>query len=636
MIVKVQNGAVGFGANIVFSHIDFEVNKGEKIAVVGRNGCGKTSLLKLITGEYPCADLDDGKRGSVITANGIKIGYLSQVQFDDENKTLLDEVKSAYTEIISTKEQMQKALALAEQGDEEQIKLYSKLEEHFNLLGGYSYNKEYETAIKKLGFSDEEKNKPLNCFSGGQRTKIAFIKLLLSKPDLLLLDEPTNHLDIEAVNWLEEYIQSYKNAVVVVSHDREFLDKTVNIVYEIERGKMTRYIGNYTAFSQKKQIEWEHQQKEYIAQQKEIARLSGLVDRFRYKATKAAMAQSKLKQIEKMDIIEKPETADTRGFFGEFEPEYESVKQVLNIKDLQIGYSTPLATVNTEIFKGEKIGIIGKNGSGKSTFLKTVVQKLPKLSGTVTVGERVKTGYFDQQMAQYKSEKTVLDDYWDEFPNLTQTQVRSALGAFLFTGDDVFKCVNSLSGGEKVRLELCKIIRRRPNLLILDEPTNHMDIVGREVLENMLKNYSGTLVFVSHDRYFIRKIADKIIEFSDTGVNYYPYGYEQYLQKRQIPASPQVMGTKTEKHKEKKVYMTPAKQKATLERKIAKLEQQIADAESKMDNINAKLQSEEVSSDYQKVGELMNELAELQTLSEQLMTEWDEACNEYNDFMNNN
>ncbi len=630
MIVKVQNGAVGFGANIVFSHINFEVNKGEKIAIVGRNGCGKTSFLKLITGEYSCADLDDGNRGSVITANGIKIGYLSQVQFDDENKTLLDEVKSAYIEIINTKEQMEKALLLAEQGDSEQIQLYSKLEEHFNLLGGYSYKKEYETAIKKFGFSEEEKHKPLNCFSGGQRTKIAFIKLLLSKPDLLLLDEPTNHLDIEAVNWLEEYLASYKNSVVIVSHDREFLDKTVNIVYEIERGKMTRYIGNYTAFSNKKQIEWEHQQKEYIAQQKEIARLSGLVDRFRYKATKAAMAQSKLKQIEKMDIIEKPETADTRGFFGEFEPEMISVKQVLNIKDLQIGYSTPLSTVNTEIFKGEKIGIIGQNGSGKSTFLKTIVNKLPKLSGSITVGERVKIGYFDQQMAQYKSEKTVLDDYWDEFPNLTQTQVRSALGAFLFTGDDVFKCVNSLSGGEKVRLELCKIIRRRPNLLILDEPTNHMDIVGREVLENMLKNYSGTLVFVSHDRYFIRKIADKIIEFSDTAVNYYPYGYEQYLTKRQIPKAQTITNTKTDKPKEKKVYMTPAKQKATLERKIAKLEAQIAEAEQETNSINLQLQEPEISSDYIKTTELMNRLAELETLLEQLMTEWDEACSEYN------
>lgn len=249
MIVKVQNGAVSFGANVVFSHIDFEVNMGEKIAVVGRNGCGKTSLLKLITGEYPCADLDDGNRGSVIRAKDVTIGYLQQVQFDDESKTLLDEVKSVYSDIINTKAQMENALALAEQGDEEQIKLYSKLQEHFNLLGGYSYQKEYETAIKKFGFSEEEKLKPLNCFSGGQRTKIAFIKLLLSKPDLLLLDEPTNHLDIEAVNWLEEYISNYKKSIVIVSHDREFLDKTVGIVYEIERGKMTRYIGNYTTFS---------------------------------------------------------------------------------------------------------------------------------------------------------------------------------------------------------------------------------------------------------------------------------------------------------------------------------------------------------------------------------------------------
>ena len=466
----------------------------------------------------------------------------------------------AYKEIIEMESRIEKLLKEIEtEPTGKALTEYSLLQERFKLLDGYTYRKEYEIAIKQFGFSDADKAKRLSEFSGGQRTKIAFIKLLLSKPDILLLDEPTNHLDITAIEWLEEYLRGYKNAVVIVSHDREFLDKIVSLVYEIERGKITKYTGNYSAFAVEKRLAWEKQQKEHIAQQKEIAHLSGLVERFRYKATKAAMAQSKLKQIERMDIIEAPDKADTRSFHAEFQPEYPSVKRVLSVRDLVIGYTKPLSTITLDVNRGDKIGIIGGNGLGKSTFLKTLSTEY-SLGGTYVLGDRVKIGYFDQQMAQYTSEKDVLDEFWDEFPKLDQTEVRSALGAFLFTKDDVFKPVNALSGGEKVRLEICKIFQRRPNFLILDEPTNHMDIIGKETLEKMLKHYTGTLLFVSHDRYFVKQVASSVLVFEDDDVMLYPHGYVSYLERvAKNQAGEKRAATKAKN--ERKSFTTPAKEK---------------------------------------------------------------------------
>ena len=628
MLLKITNGCVAFGVKVVFSGIDFEVNKGEKIALVGRNGSGKTTLLKLIIGEYELTKLDNGEDSSITKSGNVDIGYLKQVTFEDESITLEDEVKKAYKNITGIENSLEKLLIEIETNPSgEALTKYSVLQERFKLLDGYSYKKEYEIAIKQFGFTEEDKAKQLSDFSGGQRTKIAFIRLLLSKPDILLLDEPTNHLDIDAIEWLEEYLKTYKNAVVIVSHDREFLDKTVSIVYELERGKITRYSGNYSDFAEKKRIDWEKQQKEYIFQQKEIARLSGLVERFRYKASKAAMAQSKLKQIEQMDIVEAPEVADTRSFYVNFEPEYRSVKLVLSAKDLVIGYDKPLSTISLNITRGEKVGILGGNGLGKSTFLKTIVNKLPPLSGKFSIGERVKIGYFDQRMAQYKSDKDVLDEFWDEFPKLTQTEVRSALGAFLFTGDDVFKPVNALSGGEKVRLELCKIFKRRPNFLILDEPTNHMDIISKETLEKKLKDYTGTLLFVSHDRYFIKQIATSVFVFEDDDTKLYPYGYEYYMEqaaKKTIEQKPSVIKEK----KEKKGYTTPAKEKARREARIKKLEENLAECDEKIAKLKSEINSDEVVSDYLRLTELHKELVEQEALNLRYLEEWDMLMDE--------
>lgn len=624
MLVKITNGCVTFGANTILSNIDFEINEGEKVALVGRNGCGKTTLLKLISGEYELAKLDNGETSSIITARNIIIGYLKQITFEDETFTLEEEVKKAYKEILDMEIKMEKLLTEMESGlNNSAVKKYSELQERYNLLGGYNYKKEYESAIKQFGFTNEDKSKTLSEFSGGQRTKIAFIKLLLSKPDLLVLDEPTNHLDINAIEWLEEYLKSYKKSVLIVAHDREFLDKIVSSVYEIERGKIIKYAGNYSAFAEKKRIEWEIQQKKHIEQQKEIAHLSGLVERFRYKATKAAMAQSKIKQLERMDVVEAPELADTNSFHADFEPEYQSVQLVLSVKDLKIGYSETLSTVSLNINRGEKIGIIGGNGLGKSTFLKTIVGAIHQLGGTYSLGDKVKIGYFDQHMAQYKSDKTVLDEYWDEFPNLTQTEVRGALGAFLFTQEDVFKPVNALSGGEKVRLELCKILKRRPNFLILDEPTNHMDIIGKETLEKMLRDYTGTVLFVSHDRYFVKQIASSVLVFDEGNVDYYPFGYEHYLEQAAKKSAEEEKCTVKEKSKKKK-FTTPGKEKAKMEARIKKLEVLLQECDEKIAKLEEKLKSEEAVSDYVRLTELQEELMAQEELNMSYLEEWDE------------
>ena len=487
MQLKIQNGAVELSGEPILSAVNIEINDTSKIAVVGRNGCGKTTLLKLISGEYTIAKRDSDEESFMAVSGKPVIGVLSQMTFDDERVTLKDEIRKAYSDIIELKAELDKAQEKMElEQSEENIKSYTALLDLFNNRGGFYFEREYEAAIKRFGFTDEQKNRPLSEFSGGQRTKIAFLKLLLSKPDILLLDEPTNHLDIEAVEWLEEYLKSYKKAFVVVSHDRMFLDNVVETVYEIEYGQTHKYAGNYTQFTALKRERREQQAKEYEAQKKEIARLTELVERFRYKPTKAAMAQSKLKQLERMKPVEAPLSYDMRTFHADFEPEDIGVKDVLSVKGLEIGYTSVLSSVDLEMKRGDRVGIIGGNGLGKSTFIKTLIGDVKPFSGEFKFGPRVSIGYFDQQMALYSSPDTVLADFLKAFPAMTEFEARSALGAFLFSGEDVFKTVDMLSGGERVRLSLCKIFKKRPNFLILDEPTNHMDIVGKETLEEML------------------------------------------------------------------------------------------------------------------------------------------------------
>lgn len=623
MQLKIQNGVVELSGEPILKSINFEINDNSRIAVVGRNGCGKTTLLKLISGEYTLSKLDSDSDSYFTVSGRPKIGILSQMTFKDDSVSMLEEIRSAYSEILEIKAALDEAqLKMEADQTEENIKIYTNLLDTFTNSGGFYFEKEYEAAIKHFGFTEEQKLRPLYEFSGGQRTKIAFLKLLLSKPDILLLDEPTNHLDIEAVEWLEEYLKEYKKAFVVVSHDRMFLDNVVSCVYEIEHGKTTKYTGNYSQFTVAKKQLREQQLKEYLAQKKEIERLQELVIRFKYKPTKAAMAQSKLKQIEHMIPIEAPESYNMRTFHADFEPEDAGVKDVLSVKALQVGFDKVLSTVNLEIKRGDRIGIIGGNGLGKSTFIRTLMGKVKPLGGEFRFAERVSVGYFDQQMAQYSSKNTVLDDFMSAFPYLTEHEARTALGAFLFSGEEVFKTVDVLSGGERVRLALCKIFKTRPNFLILDEPTNHMDIVGKETLEEMLSHFSGTVLFVSHDRYFIKEAATSVLCFSEGKTELYPYGYVQYLEKQKQLAAD--VSLKREKlQKEKKTYTTPAKERAKAERAVKKAEERISVLEEKIGEINAELIKEENISDYLKLSKLQSELQEFETELDTAMTEWE-------------
>ena len=610
MQIRIQNGIVDLSGIPILNKVNIEINTESKIGVVGRNGCGKTTLLRLLSGELSISKDTPGIDSFHIISGKPVIRTLNQMTFKDNSKIMIDEIRDAYSDIIEMKTRLEFLRNKMDHNpDDSIIDEYTTLLDRFTLLGGFYFEKEYESAIKKFGFSDKEKYKPLSDFSGGQRTKIALLKLLLSKPDLILLDEPTNHLDIEAVNWLEEYLQSYKKAVVIVSHDRMFLDKTVNTIYEIEHGETYRYPGNYSNFIEKKKIIRAQQAKEYESQQKEIARLNDLVEKFRYKANKAAMAQSKLKQIERMEVIDAPRTADTKTFKANFEPDIRSVKDVLSVRELSIGYEKELSKINLNIERGDRIGILGGNGLGKSTFLKTLVGAIPSLGGNYIVGANVKIGYFDQQMAQYSGTHTVLDDFWNEYPSLDNYEVRSALGAFLFSGDDVNKTIDKLSGGERVRLALCKIFYRKPNFLILDEPTNHMDILGKETLESILMNYSGTVLFVSHDRFFVKKIADKILYFENGSTTLFPFGYDEFYEKTSDKNSVSLQKSDTSNTpKQKKKFTTPGKEKARRERAIKKAEGNIAALEEKLEQLQCEISKTENISNYIMLTELQSEI----------------------------
>ena len=515
MNFKITNGSVEYGAETILEEINIEIKDKEKIAIIGRNGAGKSTLLKAIINNDLLTQGTGEEKFNIYKEGNPVIGYLKQMEFEDDQITMIDEILKVYKPITNLEQKIEQIVEKMQTDKSEELaKEYSKAMDRYEFLDGYTYKKEYETAINKFGFSSEDKLKKISEFSGGQRTKIAFIKLLLSKPDILLLDEPTNHLDIETIEWLEQYLKNYSKSVVIVSHDRMFLNKIVNKVYEIEYGVTTAYSGNYTFFEEQKKINYEKQLKDYEYQQKEIKRLNDIVTRFKYKPTKAKMAMSKLKQIERMVKIEAPNKYDLTTFKTNFIIEKQSGKDVLFAKDLEIGYDKTLQKISLNVYRGQKIGIIGENGIGKSTLLKTLVGIIPQISGEFEFGHNVQIGYFDQQMALLDSEKTVLEDFSEEFPNLTTTELRNSLAAFMFYGEDVFKKINMLSGGEKVRLQLCKILKKGPNLLILDEPTNHMDIIGKESLELLLKEYTGTIIFVSHDRFFVNKIADILLIFT--------------------------------------------------------------------------------------------------------------------------
>ena len=626
MNYRIVNGSISYGAETILEEINFEIKEKDKIAIIGRNGAGKSTFLNaLINNEILEEGIGEEKFHVYKQGNPV-MGYLRQINFENSNKTMLEEILEVYKPILDLEKRIQdKENELQSSTDERTIKEYTNALEQYELQGGYVYKKEYEIAIKKFGFKEEDKHKKVSEFSGGQRTKIAFLKLLLSKPDILLLDEPTNHLDIIAIEWLENYLKNYPKAVVIVSHDRMFLDKIVNKVYEIEYASMIEYTGNYTDFERQKKENYEKQLKDYEYQQAEIKRLQAIADRFRYKPTKAKMALSKLKKIEQMTIIEKPDKYDLKTFYANFDVKTQSGKMVLKVDKLEIGYDKPIAEVSFELYKGQKLAIIGENGTGKSTLLKTLNGNIPKINGEFQYGYHVQKGYFDQQMEFTNPENTIFEEIAESFPELTTTQVRTLLGTFLFTGEDVFKKIKVLSGGERGRLQLCKVLKKQPNVLLLDEPTNHMDILGKESLENILKEYTGTLIFVSHDRYFVNKLADCILEFDNGRVTFYNKNYQEYLEYKENNIKEQEEAkivNKKEKNKNTNQYFIE-KEKNKIKNKINKIEREIEQKEDEIKKIEKEMANDEISSDYLKLNELQNDIQKINADIEEKMKEWE-------------
>ena len=633
MRLNLNKISVSFGDNEVLKNVDFEVNTKDKVAIVGRNGSGKTTLLKVITGEQ---EIDFGFHGTIkdkIQKSGkFEIGYLKQIAFDDDSETFENEIMKVYAPIIELKDKISKLeQEIAEGKIQDYITRYEEMLSKYDMMGGYTYLKEYNAAIKKFGFTEKDKRKALAEFSGGQRTKIALIKLLLSKPDLLILDEPTNHLDITSIRWLEEYLASYPKAIIVVSHDRAFLDKFVNIVYEIERHTIKKYIGNYSTFVKTKAFNYEKELKEYKSHIEERARLQAVADRFRYKATKASMAQSKLKQIERMGDVDKPLEADSRVFGGKFEPRVSSSNEVIVADNIEIGYDKVLTKISFKVYRGDRVGVVGGNGLGKSTLLKSLVCKVKLLGGKIKFGSNVEVGYFDQQTATNNIvSESIIDNFLKEFPDEDTQSARTILGSFCFTQDDVFKNIRDLSGGERIRLELCKILRRRPNLLILDEPTNHMDIMGKEALEKMLEGYEGTIIFVSHDRYFVNKIATSLIVFENGGGRYLKdtkyNDYEKSCMETSIKdgelTQRQPLSSKIIDAKPKADSYLISKEKARKEAKLKKLEKKIEQLGNDIQQTQKLMELPENCSDYVKVMEYQSIIDIKNQELESLMTEW--------------
>ncbi|MEH7130688.1 ABC-F family ATP-binding cassette domain-containing protein [Neobacillus drentensis] len=626
-----------YGADLILSNIKLELQTRDRVALVGRNGAGKSTLLKIIAGHLS----HDG--GEIIKPKEVTIGYLAQntglessLSIWDEMLTVFEPLRLMEKSLRTLEEQMADPNVFEDNGKYERIlKEYDYLQVKFKEQGGYQYEAEMRSVLHGLNFHD--RSLMISSLSGGQKTRLALGKLLLTKPDILILDEPTNHLDIDTLTWLEQYLQSYHGAILIVSHDRYFLDKVVTQVYEVSRKQIQRFSGNYSSYLDQKAANYERDLKLFEKQQQEVADLQDFIHRNLARASTTKRAQSRRKKLEKMEMMDRP-LGDEKSATFSFEIEKQSGNDVLTVDSLAVGYKGDKVSENISFraFKGESIALVGPNGIGKSTLLKTIIKKLPELAGTILYGTNLQIGYYDQEQAELTSNKRVLNELWDDYPLKNEKEIRTVLGNFLFSGDDVLKVVSTLSGGEKARLALAKLMLEKANVLILDEPTNHLDLDSKEVLENALIDYPGTILFVSHDRYFINRIATKVLELSRQGSTEFLGDYDYYLEKKleqeelaALALAASVKKSAQAEAAEKNSYQQDKeskKQERQRKRKLEEMEQRIEELEEQIQEFEQQLCAPEIFQNHEKVMEINLNSEKAKSELEQLMEEWAELA----------
>ncbi|MDN7043086.1 ABC-F family ATP-binding cassette domain-containing protein [Lactiplantibacillus plantarum] len=652
ILLQVQQVMRRFGADVLFDNVQMDIQEHARVALVGRNGAGKSTLLKMIAGETVPDE------GQISMRKGLTIGYLAQDQGLDSNNTIWEEMSSVFAELHAIEKRMHQlenqlsdpAIMNDEQAYQQTLKTYDQIQTEFQQKNGYGYQAEIRGVLHGFQFDADVYDKSVTALSGGQKTQLALAKLLLEKRDLLILDEPTNHLDVETLTWLESYLQSYSGALLIVSHDRYFLDRVVNEVYDLSHHEMVHYTGNYDQFVQEKAARIQAQWKHYEKQQAEISKLEDFVNRNIVRASTTKRAQARRKQLAKMDRLDRPDSDEKTAHFG-FHAAKQSGNIVLTVKDAAVGYDGQILSEpdNLNIKKHEAIAIVGPNGIGKSTFLKSILGQIPFIKGQAVFGTNVVTGYYDQEQRNLNDKKTVLSELWDEHPTTPEKDIRTILGSFLFTGEDVDKPVHALSGGERARLLLTKLAMQNDNFLILDEPTNHLDIDSREVLEVAINDFDGTLLFVSHDRYFINQVATSVVEVSPEGTELFLGDYDYYIDKKQEQAEIAAAAasqaaekaaeagaadstsatTAAPRSKGQQNYQASKQQqreKRKLERSVAALEEQMTALDEQATQIQTEMAQPEVSADVGKLQDLQKELEAINTQQEQVETEWTEQA----------
>ncbi|MEX3468559.1 ribosomal protection-like ABC-F family protein [Staphylococcus capitis] len=639
ILLQLNDISKSFDGEDIFTNVDFEVKTGERIGVVGRNGAGKSTLMKIIAG------VEGYDSGHISKIKNLKMGYLTQQMTLNSTATVFEEMSKPFEHLKNMESLIKEETDwLAQHTSEyetqtyqEHMERYESLTNRFEQLEGYQYESKIKTVLHGLNFTESDFDKPINDFSGGQKTRLSLAQMLLNEPDLLLLDEPTNHLDLETTKWLEDYLKYFKGAIVIISHDRYFLDKIVTQIYDVALGDVKRYVGNYEQFIEQRDHYYEKRMQEYEKQQEEIQKLENFVEKNITRASTSGMAKSRRKTLEKMERIDKP-MIDARSANIQFGFERNTGNDVMHIRDLKIGYDSPITQpINIEVFKGDHIAVIGPNGVGKTTLIKTIANKQDKLAGEITFGANLQIGYYDQKQAEFKSNKTILDYVWDQYSHMNEKDVRAVLGRFLFVQEDVKKIINDLSGGEKARLQLALLMLQKDNVLILDEPTNHLDIDSKEMLEQALKHFEGTIIFVSHDRYFINQLANKVFDLNHEGGQMYLGDYQYYIEKTEEAAAIKAQeelnnsSPKTKDNNDTTIssssYSTQKQQKSQqrkIERQIEQCEAKIEEFETHISYIETQLTQPEVFNDPIKAAELAEKKNNTEQKLEQVMLEWEE------------